>query len=190
MWAYQARSTPRSSPPELTTSAFIPQLQGRNDDKYLPFCCERNGVPLCFRSKINRGVGSSSKSLGPWKDKVGLHAVANKTKHGNPSVLYLGLTEPSDGRFVSKSPKVSRSKVQRIIVFENWVGLLGDCFQISNSLEQGRLLVVADLGGCKCRGASNESRKGYSSFILVCYTTNESIRVRIGMICAYKTSPS
>jgi hypothetical protein len=93
-----------------STTTLVPKFEHGNDGKDLPLGANRNGIPLLFREEVSRWVCGASKSLWPWENKVRLNNVTNESKHGNTAVLDLGLTEPSDGGFVTLGPKVLVSK--------------------------------------------------------------------------------
>ena len=120
----------------------------RTDTKY----CSLKVLP-----EVSTWVGSSGKSLCPWENNVTLNDVSYKGKHGNTSVLNLGLTKESDGGFISLSPEILIGKGKRIVESYLGVGLLGNGLKVS--LGGGKSSLGRGRGGWgECRGTSDEGR--------------------------------
>mmetsp|Transcript_13970 Transcript_13970/g.39761 ORF Transcript_13970/g.39761 Transcript_13970/m.39761 type:complete len:302 (-) Transcript_13970:268-1173(-) len=106
-------------------------LQEPDEEDDLPLGSIREGIPLLWR---RTGVEREWRSLGGhWPrpvDAVGLHDVPDEGRHGNASVLDLGLSQESDGGLVAFSPDGGGGELQRIVVLQHRVGLLGDLLEV------------------------------------------------------------
>jgi len=113
---------------------LTPEFKEGDEAEDLPLGIIRYGIPK------SRWVGlrwewGSIHLHGPWEfDSVSMNNVSYEGKHGNTSVLDLGVTEESNGGLVGGSPEFSLGEVERIIESNNRVELLGKCLKVSLGL--------------------------------------------------------
>jgi len=138
-----------------SASTFIPKLESGDDGEDLPLRAYWNGIPLSLRTEVSTWVGSSGKTLCPWEYNVTLNDVSYEGKHGNTSVLDLGLTKESNGGFISLSPEILIGEGKRIVESYNRVGILGNALKVSPG--GGKSSLGRGGGGRgECRGTSDE----------------------------------
>lgn len=105
-------------------------LQESDEGKDLVLGGNGEGSPLLGGRKISSWVGHTSKSQGPWENKVRLNNVSNECGHSNTSVLDFGMTQEANGLFLSSRPHVSTSKVERIVELDDGVQVCGKSLKI------------------------------------------------------------
>jgi len=113
-----------------STTALVPKLESRDDGEDLPLSTNGDSVPLSLGAEFSGRVGGSGKSLGPGEVEVRLNNVSNEGKHSNTSVFDFGLTEESNGGFVSLSPEVLFGEVEGIVESNLWVELFGHFLKV------------------------------------------------------------
>ena len=97
-----------------TGGQFAVKFKESNEQDDLKAGGEGEGIPLLGGRKVSGREGSAVHSHGPGEMDVGLHAVADEGGHGDTAVLDLGLSEPSDGEFVTLAPECRVSDAEGI----------------------------------------------------------------------------
>ena len=138
---------------------FAPEFQETDQSKDLPFGIVTNSIPK------SRWVGFRRERCsihlhGPREfDAVGMNNVSNEGKHGNSSVLNLGVTKEANRFFVGGSPEGGFSQVQRIIELDNRIQILGKCLQVGLGLLYRNRWPGVVGGRCECSSRSGEGKK-------------------------------
>ena len=108
---------------------------------------------------------------------IPLNNVSNESKHGNAPVLDLTLSKETNGGFISLTPEVLFSEVQRIVEFDDGVALLSQSFQI------GLALLNSDRGASSTlsrdKGSSASNKGGGDSSLHVYWSAVEAIVTRL-----------
>mmetsp|Transcript_34993 Transcript_34993/g.73435 ORF Transcript_34993/g.73435 Transcript_34993/m.73435 type:complete len:251 (+) Transcript_34993:182-934(+) len=110
---------------------FTPKFQEEDEPEDLPLRVIGDFVPK-LRRVVSCWERSSIHHHWPREfDSVGVDNVSNEGKHGNTSVLDLGVTQKPDGLFVGLSPELGFGQVQRIVESNDRVQFLSQCFEVS-----------------------------------------------------------
>jgi len=145
---------------QVSATTFVPKFKGSDDGEDLPLGTNGDGIPLGFRGKVGGGVCCTGQSLRPGEVDIGLDNVSNEGKHSNTAVLDFGLTEETNGSFVTHVPEVSGAKVQRIVETNLGVKFLGKSLKISLGFRHGSCL-----GGIlgRGKGGGTSQKRGENS---------------------------
>ena len=105
-----------------------------NECKDLQLGRVRDGIPS-LRSRVNLGERSSVQHHWPRPgDLVSVNNVSNEGKHSDTSVLNLGFSQESNGRFLTGSPEATGRKPKRVEARNERIELLSKSAEIVKGL--------------------------------------------------------
>ena len=94
--------------------------------------------------------------LRPGEDEIALDAVTHERRHGNASVLDLGMAQESDGAVLAHTVEIALGETHRIVEFDDGVKLPGNIDEVGFRL--GHLNRRGDGSWCRSERRNGSER--------------------------------